>query len=129
MRLSSFAATVLALGLVVTPLQAREADAALSVPPSGVMGVGEAQLTPDFWVGLQPQPDRVILDRATIEAQNAKLLKVDPSIHDLRALPASLGREQVAGWITSLSERPDRPLFDVEGKPVSAAQRDRKSVV
>src|SRR5690606_29011308 len=69
-------------------------------------------------------PERVFLDRAAIEAQNAKLLQVDPSMHDLRALPKTLGREQVAGWIEALSERPDRPLFDVDGRPVPAATLD-----
>jgi len=124
MRLPLLAATALALTFAGAPLQAREANDALTVPPSGVLGVGEAQLTPAFWIGLQAEPDRVILDRAAIEAQNAKLLQVDPSMHDLRALPKTLGREQVAGWITALSERPDRPLFDVDGQPVPAATLD-----
>jgi cell wall-associated NlpC family hydrolase len=124
MRFSLLAVTVLALAFAGAPLQAREANDALTVPPSGVLGVGEAQLTPAFWVGLQAEPDRVILDRAAIEAQNAKLLQVDPSMHDLRALPKTLSREQVAGWITALSERPDRPLFDVDGQPVPAATID-----
>ncbi|MGB3747833.1 MAG: SH3 domain-containing protein [Rhodanobacter sp.] len=120
MRVSLFAAALLGFALVA-PLAARDAPTALSIPPSGVLGVGEAQLTPQFWIGLQTQPDRVILDRAAIEAQNAKLLRLDPSMHDLRALPKTLGREQVAGWITALSELPTHPLFDVEGKPVPAA--------
>ncbi|KZC33942.1 MULTISPECIES: C40 family peptidase [Rhodanobacter] len=124
MRIPLLAATVLALAFAGAPLQARAANDALTVPPSGVLGVGEAQLTPTFWIGLQAEPDRVILDRAAIEAQNAKLLQVDPSMHDLRALPKTLSREQVAGWITALSERPDRPLFDVDGQPVPAATLD-----
>ncbi len=118
------AITALALAFAGAPLQAREANDALTVPPSGVLGVGEAQLTPAFWIGRQAEPDRVILDRAAIGAQNAKLLQVDPSMHDLRALPKTLGREQVAGWITALSERPQRPLFDVDGQPVPAATLD-----
>ncbi|KZC21093.1 MULTISPECIES: SH3 domain-containing protein [Rhodanobacter] len=124
MRIPLLAATALALAFAGAPLQAREANAALTVPPSGVLGVGEAQLTPAFWIGLQAEPDRVILDRAAIEAQNAKLLQLDPSMHGLRALPKTLSREQVAGWIEALSERPDRPLFDVDGRPVPAATLD-----
>ncbi|MGB5937875.1 MAG: SH3 domain-containing protein [Rhodanobacter sp.] len=125
MRFSQLvAATALALAFAGAPLQAREANDALTVPPSGVLGVGEAQLTPAFWIGLQADPDRVILDRAAIEAQNAKLLRTDPSMHDLRALPKSLDRAQVAGWIEALSQRPDRPLFDVDGQPVPAATLD-----
>lgn len=124
MRTSLLAATVLAFALTAAPSQAREANEALTMPPSGVLGVGEAQLTPAFWIGLQGEPDRVILDRAAIAAQNAKLLQLDPSMHDLRALPKTLRREQVAGWIGKLSERPDRPLFDVDGQPVPAATLD-----
>ncbi len=124
MRLPLFAASVLVFALAGAPLQARAANAALTVPPSGVPGVGEAQLTSAFWIGLQAQPDRVILDRAAIVAQNAKLLQLDQSMHDLRALPPSLSREQVAGWIKALSGRPDRPLFDIDGQPVPAATLD-----
>ena len=124
MRLPLLAATMLALAFAGAPLQAREANDALTVPPSGVLGVGEAQLTPAFWIGLQAEPDRVILDRAAIEAQNAKLLQLDPSMHDLRALPATLSREQVSGWINAISERPTRQLYDVEGKPVPSATFD-----
>ena len=124
MRFSLFAAPFLALGLAVAPLQARDTAPTLTIPPSGVMGVGDAQLTPAFWIGLQAQPDRVILDHAAIDAQNAKLLQVDPSMHDLHALPKTLTRAQVAGWINELSERPARPLYDVDGNPVPAATLD-----
>jgi len=124
MRLPLLATTMLALAFAGAPLQAREANDALTVPPSGVLGVGEAQLTPAFWIGLQVEPDRVILDRAAIEAQNAKLLQLDPSMHDLRKLPATLSREQVSGWINAISERPTRQLYDVEGKPVPSATFD-----
>lgn len=124
MRLPLLAATMLALAFAGAPLQAREANDALTVPPSGVLGVGEAQLTPAYWIGLQAEPDRVILDRAAIEAQNAKLLQVDPSMHDLRKLPATLSREQISGWINAISERPTRQLYDVEGKPVPSATFD-----
>ncbi len=124
MRLSWFAAGLLVFGIAMVPLQAREAVSPSTVPPSGVLGVGDAQLTPAYWIGLQAHPDRVILDRAAIAAENAKLLGTDPSMHDLRALPSSLTREQVTGWIRGLSVRPDKPLFDVEGRPVPAATLD-----
>jgi hypothetical protein len=81
MRIPLLAVGALALALVGAPVQARDVGDALSIPPSGVLGVGDAQLTAAFWVGLQAQPDRVILDRAAIAAQNAKLLQVDPSMH------------------------------------------------
>jgi cell wall-associated NlpC family hydrolase len=115
---------VLVSGLAVAPLHARDNVAASAIPPSGVMGVGDAQLTPAYWIGLQQQPDRVILTRAQIEAENAALLKSDPSMHDLRALPKTLTREQVAGLINELSERPKRALYDVDGQSVSTAMLD-----
>jgi cell wall-associated NlpC family hydrolase len=124
MRFSLLAASLLTLGLAAMPLQARDVAPALAIPPSGVMGVSDAQLTPAYWIGLQKQPDRVILDRAQIDAENAKLLQIDSSMHDLHALPNILRREQVAGWINQLSERPTRQLYDVDGKPVPAATLD-----
>jgi len=124
MRFPLLVAPLLALVLTGAPLHARDAGDALSVPPSGVLGVGEAQLTPQFWIDRLAQPDVPVMDRAAIAAQNAKLLQIDPSMHDLRALPATLTRTQVAGWIEGLSERPDRPLFDVDGKPVPVSTLD-----
>ncbi|KRA31889.1 NlpC-P60 family protein [Rhodanobacter sp. Root627] len=113
--------SLLTFAFVATPVSARQTPSTLTVPPSGVLGVGEAQLTPAFWIGLQAQPDRVILDSAAIAAQNAKLMQRDPSMHDLRALPTTLDRPRVTGWIKSLSTLPTHPLYDVNGKPVPAS--------
>jgi cell wall-associated NlpC family hydrolase len=124
MRLPLLASALIALLVAAAPLPAREAAAVLSIPPSGVLGVGDKQLTADFWIGQQAQPQRVILDRAAIAAQNARLVRLDPSMHDLHALPASLERARVEGWIRGLSQRPTRPLFDVDGQPVAAATLD-----
>jgi cell wall-associated NlpC family hydrolase len=120
MRFSTFAASLLVIGLGVAPLHARDATPTLPIPPSGVMGVGEAQLTPAFWIGLQAQPDKFILSRQQIDAQNAALFAQDKSMHDLRKLPATLSADQVHGWIEDLASAPSKPLYDVEGHPVSA---------
>jgi cell wall-associated NlpC family hydrolase len=120
-------AALLAIALAASTAHARdnaENVSTTAIPPSGVMGVGDAQLTPQYWIGLQKQPDREILSRAEIDAENAKLLKVDPSMHDLRALPATLTRTQVAGWINELSERPKKAMYDVDSRPVTAAMLD-----
>ncbi|SFK47192.1 SH3 domain-containing protein [Rhodanobacter glycinis] len=124
MKRSMFAALALAFVFAHAPLQARDAAGTLPIPPSGVLGVGEAQLTPTFWIGLQATPDQPILTRAQIDAQNAKLLKLDPSMHDLAALPASVSRAQVTGWIEHRSKRPTHTLFDVHGQPVPKATLD-----
>ena len=97
---------------------------AWTIPDTGVIGVERAQLDPAFWVARQPEADRVILDAAAIQAQNRRLMEQDDSMHDLEALPRVLQREQVAGWIQSLSKRPTKPLFDERGQPVAADALD-----
>lgn len=122
MTISSIRA--LCLGLLLAGAAASpglHAEQNLPVPPSGVLGVGPAQLTPEFWIGLRPQPDTVLLTPAQIAAQNAKLLADDPSMHDLRKLPATLDRAQVDAWLDTVSTPPTRPLYDVHGQPVAEA--------
>lgn len=119
-----FAASfALALLLTAAPLHARQAGA-LPIPDHGVIGVEAEQLTPQFWIGQLQDPGRVLMDRATIEAQNARLLRLDDSMHDLAGMPASLSGRQVRAWIEDLSARPGSERFDVEGQPVPAATLD-----
>lgn len=93
---------------------AREA-APLPVPGHGVVGVAEAHLSPEFWIGRLAEPDRVLMDPAAIATQNARLLEREDSMHDLRALPNRLPRDQVLARIRGLSSRPTAPRFDVDG--------------
>lgn len=109
--------------LCALPLQARDA-ATPAIPAHGVVGIEERHFDPEFWVRQLAAPEAVLLDRAAIESRNADLLRRDPTMHDLRAMPATLAGEQVRAWITSLSERPDNALWDVDGRPVAAATLD-----
>ncbi|RYD16578.1 MAG: NlpC-P60 family protein [Lysobacteraceae bacterium] len=108
-----------ALVFGAAPAYAREVPA---VEPftDGVRGIAADRLTPAFWIERLREPERVVLTRSEIDARNAKLLRVDPSMHDLRSLPATLRREQVAGWISGLADAPTRPLYDEAGKPLAA---------
>ena len=115
--LSGFALTA-ALAAAAVPLRARETP---PVPAHGVIGVDEVQLAPDYWIARSAQPDRVLLDRAAIEAQNAALLRSDPSMHDLRALPAALPRAEVARWIGTLGELAPDGYYGEDGRPVAPA--------
>lgn len=117
---------LLGLLLVVgAPLQARDRNTtAMPVPAHGVIGVEDAQLQPGFWIARLQEADRVLLDPAAIAAQNARLLQLDDSMHDLRALPASLDRARVAGWIEGISQRPDAAMFDVEGRRIPETTLD-----
>jgi hypothetical protein len=126
MRLIQLTTAAFVLALLAAPLHAREAASlrTATVPASGVVGMEEAYLSADFWIKRQAHADRVVLDAPAIAAQNDKLMRIDGSMHDLRSLPPTLGREQVAKWIKDLSRRPEQPLFDVDGKPVPSAAVD-----
>lgn len=116
----TFLASLLALSLGGAPVAAAD----MPVPPSGVIGVADAQLTPDFWVARLADADKPVLDRAAIAALNERVARLDPSMHDIRHLPAALPRDQVKGWIEKLTSKPSKPLFDVQGKPVAATTID-----
>jgi cell wall-associated NlpC family hydrolase len=105
---------------IATPLQAREPA------PSqlGVFDITDAQLDPGFWIRLLPDADAVVMDRAAIAAQNAKLTQLDPTIHDLAALSATMSRADITASIGKLSTRPERAMYDENGKAVPAATLD-----
>ena len=83
-----FRAALLALALLAVPALARDVPPP-GVPTSGVIGVEEAYLSPDFWIARLHEADAPVLDRGAIEAQNARLLRMDPSLHDLPSLAAA----------------------------------------
>ncbi len=89
---------------------------------AGVIGLQASYLGADHWVAQLPDPDRVILDRAGIAAQNARMRAEDKSIHDLAALPATLLRDELVARIQELSSLPSRTLYDVNGREVGASQ-------
>jgi cell wall-associated NlpC family hydrolase len=91
-----------------------------TVPPHGVIGMSEAQLSPGFWVDKLEQPNRVVMSPEAIAAQNEKLFRLDGSMNDLQALPEAMKKEEIVASISELSALPDEPLYDVEGKPVPA---------
>jgi cell wall-associated NlpC family hydrolase len=92
--------------------------------PTAVVEVRQADLTPEHWIAQLADPDRVILDRAAIAAQNARMRARDKSIHDIAALPDPLPRAFVRERIEALSAPPTRALFDVQGKPVPKRDLD-----
>ena len=112
--------------LALAPLGAGVLRAAerLSVPAHAVIGVDEAMLSPAFWIGRLDDADRVVLDRSAIDAQNAVLLQKDSTLHDLAALPLVLPRQQVVTWISDLSQRPSKPVYDSDGKMLTPESLD-----
>ncbi len=116
-------AALLTVVCASTPASRAEAPAT-AAQATGVPGVSTAQLDPEYWVRKQAAADRIVLDRAAIAAQNEKLERLDDSVHDIEALPASLERAQVKDWIEGLSKRPAKPVYDERGREVPAKALD-----
>jgi len=102
----------------------RQSAPDLPIPAHAVVGVQETQLNPEFWIRRDSSGDHVVLDARAIAAQNARLRELDPSVHDIQKLPATLSAAMVRGWIDRLSARPDEKLFDEKGQALTAAALD-----
>ena len=120
----------LALCLLGGSVSARGSDRAAVINPPDpgaalpyIIGLHEAYLTPEYWAARLPDADTPILDRAQIQAQNARMRTQDPHIQDIAALPAALPAAQLRASITALSRWPARTLYDVHGTAVATAQR------
>jgi cell wall-associated NlpC family hydrolase len=100
------------------------ASCASPAPTTSVPGVKDAHLQADYWVRRDAEARRLVLNSSAIAAQNAKLRQLDPSVHDIEALPASLTGEEVRSWIGKLSDRPDEVLFDEQGHELAASAID-----
>jgi SH3 domain containing protein/NlpC/P60 family protein len=94
------------------------------IPPHAVVGVQKMQLTPEFWIARTPNAKQLVLDSKAIAAQNARLLTLDPSVHDLEKLPATLTADEVRSWIARVSQYPDEPMFDDQGQPLERPRFD-----
>ncbi len=98
--------------------------ATLPIPPSGVIGVTEAMLSPDFWIARAATPDKLLMTRQQIEALNSKTLAKDTMMHDLSKVAASVSREQVQAWLKESAEPPKATLVDATGNTISKAALD-----
>ena len=127
MRPVAWRALTFALALACAPalgLDRGSPATPLPIPPSGVIGMQDAYFAPEFWIARAQAADQVLMTPTAIQARNARLLQVDDSMHDLSALPATLDRRWVAGWIDDLASAPSKPLWDDAGKPVPKATLD-----
>src|SRR5687768_4757494 len=95
-------------------------DAGQVVPAHGVIGIQPQHLEPAFWISRHPDAGRVLMDAAQIEAHNAALLRDDPALHDLSALPQALDGATVDERIGARSALPDRTLYDGAGSEVAS---------
>jgi cell wall-associated NlpC family hydrolase len=112
------------LGLISACVASRPPAADLPIPAHAVVGVQETQLNPEFWIRRESAGGRLVLDTHAIAEQNARLRQLDPSVHDIEQLPATLAGSAVKAWINRLSSRPDEELFDDQGHTLGSGTLD-----
>ncbi|PJK10848.1 NlpC-P60 family protein [Lysobacteraceae bacterium NML120232] len=112
---------LLALGLLTACVQlsAKPADGQPVIPH-----VVRAQQSAEYWIARSQQPDALLLERSTIEAQNQRLRSQDPSMYELRRLPAQMPAADVRAMLEKLSARPKRTLYDAQGQAINASTVD-----
>ncbi|MBD8637704.1 SH3 domain-containing protein [Stenotrophomonas sp. CFBP 13725] len=108
-----------ALAGTAAPLPAPDPGPALPY----IVGLHEAYLTPQYWAARLPDADVPMLDRAQVDAQNARMRRDDDHIQDIARLPAAISAAQLRASIVALSSWPARPLHDSHGTLVSPALR------
>lgn len=113
------AACLTAIAIVGVALALMMRDGPPDARPEGAIGLADDHLSPEFWVRLLDRPDRPVLEREEIEAQNAALMRLDGSMYDLREVAPTFAREQVVEWITGLADGPPDEVYDVAGELVS----------
>lgn len=96
-------------------------DPSRVVPPSGVIGVTNAMLSPGYWIARAPSPDAVLLSRGEVEARNHASFVHDPALVDLSRLGKTLDRAQVRSWLDAVSSPLTSPPVDASGRPIAAA--------
>ena len=110
------------LAMVPVPALAQPAvDAEAEVLP----GVARVQLDPGYWVARLGDADRMLLDPAAVATQNARMRRLDPSLHDIEQLPPTLEAGQVRAWIEAASPRPAATLYDESGNQGSPRAIDK----
>lgn len=77
------------------------------------------------WIARCPDADRVLADPAAIARHNRRMLDLDPSVTDLAALPATLGRADVVDRVRRRGTLPNGPLVFGDGGLVPDEARRR----
>ncbi|RKI73341.1 hypothetical protein D7X55_05585 [Corallococcus sp. AB049A] len=103
------------------------ACAAPSVRPvsdSGVPAFSEDMLSSEFWIRRAPSPDAVLLDAGQVAAKRLRAFGPEGGLVDLKGIPATLTRAQVAGWVRDAQQTPIQAVIDEQGQPVTEAMMD-----
>lgn len=124
MKLTSSLPSTLAVAaaLLVATVGTHAAESALpAVSASGLPAFSDQMLAPEFWIGRAPVPDAVLLSPSQLARQRAAAYAPGGGFIDLRKLPATATREQVAAWIGQAEQSPVKLAVDEGGQPVTEA--------
>ncbi|WP_321823876.1 SH3 domain-containing protein [Xanthomonas citri] len=113
---------MLLLTALALPYGAAPALAATPVAQASPFVVGDAQLTPEYWIRRSRNAQLPRINPAQIADVNARLLRDDASMHDIAQLPRTLPATDVRARIDALSAIPTRPLYDADGRLLDTAR-------
>ena len=108
----------------VTTASTLSQDVTPVIPPSGVIGIDEAMLSPEYWIAKAPDPDKVLMSPQEIATRNTRMPAADPMVHDLTKVTSPLSRAQVLAWLKEISNLPAKPLVDASGNVIPKATMD-----
>ena len=115
---------LLACGLLSSCANQTKSQGSLVIPAHAVVGVQQEQLRPEFWIARESNAKKLVLDSQSIALQNARLMKLDPSVHDLEKMPGELAAAEVRTWIEKISQYPDEDMFDDSGRKLERPDFD-----
>ncbi|MGE6757781.1 SH3 domain-containing protein [Corallococcus interemptor] len=95
-----------------------------TVSDSGVPAFSEDMLSSEFWIRRAPSPDAVLLDAGQVAAKRLRAFGPGGGLVDLKGIPATLTRAQVAGWVRDAQQTPIQAVIDEQGQPVTEAMMD-----
>lgn len=114
---------IVALGLLAA-CTTRPASRSPEIPSHAVVGVQPEKLRADFWIARQSNARKIVLPSSAIAEQNGRLLKLDPSVHDIEHFSSSLAGADVKAWIGNLSQYPDVDMYGADGRKLERADFD-----
>jgi len=121
---STLRAAGLAFMLCAAATASANEASTLAIPPSGVIGVDQAMLNPEYWIARTLAPNKMLLSPQQIAAINARTASGDPVMRDLAKVGPSLSREQVQAWLKEIAFAPDKVLVLADGTAFPKTELD-----
>ncbi|MDM7553875.1 C40 family peptidase [Xanthomonas fragariae] len=108
--------------VVAAPCIAAAATRYTPVQQMAPFVIGDAQLTPDYWIQRSRTAQTPRMNAMQIAGFNTHLMRDDASMHDLWQLPETLPAADVRARIQALSATPMRALYDANGNAIAATR-------